>query len=156
MSPSLIAPTFAEGGSLRVSGEAAGISKPRWSRQVAADVVGLFDALAIACSAMLPATIYSFGGDVDVRWTQVVQNGLLCGIVACFLLRSWGMYDTTKMNSFPIRPQRLLAALLLSLTTVHGLGLPFKAEAGHLWPDEISDDEYARLLETCREPRDFA
>lgn len=133
MSPSLIAPPFVEARSLRVSGEAAGISKPRWSRQVAADVVGLFDALAIACSAMLPATIYSFGGDVDVRWTQVVQNGLLCGIVACFLLRSWGMYDTTKMNSFPIRPQRLLAALLLSLTTVHGLGLPFKAEAGHLW-----------------------
>ncbi len=112
---------------------AAGLSKPSWSRQVAADIVGLVDALAIAASAMLPATIYSYGADLDILWTQVLQNGLLCGIVACFLLRSWGMYDTTKMNEFPIRPRRLFAALALSLTTVHGLGLPFKAEASHIW-----------------------
>ena len=107
--------------------------RARWSRQVAADIVGLVDALAITASAMLPATIYSYGGELAIRWTQVVQNGLLCGIVACFLLRSWGMYDTSKMHEFPIQPKRLLAALIISLTTVHGLGLPFKAEAGHLW-----------------------
>ena len=112
---------------------AAGFSKQSWSRQVAADIVGLIDAVAIAASAMLPATIYAYGADLDIVWTRVLQNGLLCGIVACFLLRSWGMYDTTKMNEFPIRPRRLFAALVLSLTTVHGLGLPFKAEAGHIW-----------------------
>lgn len=133
MSISSVAPPLVENSLLHKLGTAAGLTKPRWSRQVAADIVGLIDALSIAGSAMLPAAIYSYGGDLDIRWTQVVQNGLLCGIVACFLLRSWGMYDTTKMNAFPIKPRRLLAALLLSLTTVHGLGLPFKAEPGHLW-----------------------
>ncbi len=133
MSLSSLVPPFLDEAPLREANSTKTYPTPRWSRQVAADVVGLIDALAIACSAMLPAVIYSYGGELDVRWTQVVQNGLLCGIVACFLLRSWGMYDTTKMNAFPIRPRRLLAALVLSLTTVHGLGLPFKAEPGHLW-----------------------
>ena len=132
MSVSSIMPPIEQGLSPALD-TAAGLSKQSWSRQVAADIVGLVDALAIAASAMLPATIYSYGADLDIVWTQVLQNGLLCGIVACFLLRSWGMYDTTKMNEFPIRPRRLFAALALSLTTVHGLGLPFKAEASHIW-----------------------
>ncbi len=133
MSATSLLPSAIESDFLQSQNPAGTISKSRWSRQVAADIVGMVDALAIAASATLPAAIYCFGGDLAIRWPQVIQNGLLCGIVACFLLRSWGMYDTAKMNAFPIEPGRLLAALLLSFTTVHGLGLPFKAEAGHLW-----------------------
>jgi Undecaprenyl-phosphate glucose phosphotransferase len=108
-------------------------TKSRWSRQVAADVVGLLEALAIAAAAMLPALIYASGGELSVQWTSVLQNGLLCGVVYCVILRSWSMYDTAQMNEFPIRPLRLMCALLLAFSTVHGLGMPFKANAGHMW-----------------------
>ena len=41
-------------------------SPRRWSRQVAADLVGIVDAVAIGVGAVLPALIYKLGAGVTV------------------------------------------------------------------------------------------
>lgn len=115
----------------RLSGE--GNVRQRWSRQVIADLVGLVDAAAIVLGAVLPAVIYSFVGELAVNWTQVVQTGMLSAIIAVYCLRSWGLYDTTRMNEFPIEPSRLFMALAIAFAAVHGIGLPFQAGAVHAW-----------------------
>ncbi|MEQ1614790.1 MAG: undecaprenyl-phosphate glucose phosphotransferase [Hyphomicrobiaceae bacterium] len=117
----------------RTSGEAGKDPQARWSRQVAADLVGLADAVAIELGAVLPAIIYKVGGGVVVNWTQVAQTGIISAIIAVCCLRSWGLYDTSRMNRFPIEPMRLFAALLLSFAAVHGIGLPFSPGAAHSW-----------------------
>ena len=115
------------------SGDLAGKSQSRWSRQVAADIVGLVDAMAIVLGAVVPALIYKTGGGVVVNWTQVAQTGIISAIIAVSCLRSWGLYNTTKMNRFPIEPLRLFAALSVAFAAVHGIGLPFAAGAAHAW-----------------------
>jgi len=107
--------------------------QPRWSRQVAADLVGLADAVAIELGAALPALIYNLNGGIAVNWVQVSQTGIISAIIAVCCLRSWGLYDTTKMNRFPIEPLRLFTALILAFAAVHGIGLPFARGAVHSW-----------------------
>lgn len=107
--------------------------QPRWSRQVAADLVGLADAVAIELGAALPALIYNLNGGIAVNWVQVSQTGIISAIIAVCCLRSWGLYDTTKMNRFPIEPLRLFSALILAFAAVHGIGLPFARGAVHSW-----------------------
>ena len=107
--------------------------KPRWSRQVAADIVGLVDAMAIVLGAILPAAIYGGSGGLVINWITVVQSGLISSIVAVCCLRSWGLYDTSKMHRFPIEPLRLFMALVVAFATIQGVGLPFAPGAVHAW-----------------------
>lgn len=112
---------------------AEGGSRPRWSRQVAADMVGLVDAFAIGVGAVLPAVIYKSGAGITVGWTQLAQTGLITAIIAVCCLRSWGLYDTSRMNLFPIEPLRLFGSLVVAFAAVHGIGLPFAPGGGHAW-----------------------
>ena len=89
--------------------------------------------MAIVLGAVVPALIYKTGGGVVVNWTQVAQTGIISAIIAVSCLRSWGLYNTTKMNRFPIEPLRLFAALSVAFAAVHGIGLPFAAGAAHAW-----------------------
>ncbi len=100
---------------------------------MAADLVGLADAVAIELGAALPALIYNLNGGIAVNWVQVSQTGIISAIIAVCCLRSWGLYDTTKMNRFPIEPLRLFSALILAFAAVHGIGLPFARGAVHSW-----------------------
>ena len=108
-------------------------ARTRWSRQVASDLVGIFDAVAIVLGAVLPATIYHLAGDIAINWLQVIQTGIISAIIAVCCLRNWGLYDTTRMNCFPIEPSRLLGALALAFAAVHGIGVPFAPGAAHTW-----------------------
>lgn len=126
-------PSVATGHDLSRTDRLVSELRPRWSRQVAVDLVGLADALAIVLGAVLPAMIYKFGGNVVVSWTQVAQTGIISAIIAVCCLRSWGLYDTTRMNRIPIEPLRLFSALALAFAAVHGIGLPFPPGAVHAW-----------------------
>jgi Undecaprenyl-phosphate glucose phosphotransferase len=128
MSPSAVEPGLSH--SLNSTSRA---SRPRWSRQVAADLVGLADAFAIELGAILPALIYQMIGNVDVNWTQVVQTGLLTSFIVVCCLRSWGLYETSKMHRFPVEPLKLFSAIVIALVAVHGVGMPFAPGAMHAW-----------------------
>ncbi len=103
----------------------------RWSRQVAADIVGLCDAGAVAVGAILPAAIYAHYGELAVNWQQIVQIGLLSAIIVCFCLRSWGLYDTGAIHEFPIKPSNLFGALAVAFVAVHGVALPLAPHQFH-------------------------
>lgn len=104
-----------------------------WSRRVAVDVVAILDATAIIIGAFLPVAIYANFGGLDPNWILTLQSSIAAAVVAFFLLRSWGMYDQRALSDLPEHPGRLLAALLIALFAVIGLGLPFAIKEAHLW-----------------------
>jgi Undecaprenyl-phosphate glucose phosphotransferase len=113
--------------------ETENVGRARWSRQVAADLVGLADAIAIVFGSMLPALIYKSGAGLAISWTQISQTGLIAAIVAVSCLRNWGLYDTSRMNHFPIEPQRLAGAVAIGCAAIFGLGLPFAPGGAYAW-----------------------
>ncbi|MCH9808330.1 MAG: undecaprenyl-phosphate glucose phosphotransferase [Alphaproteobacteria bacterium] len=107
--------------------------KQVWSRKVAVDIVALLDATAIILGAFLPVTIYANFGGLDPNWILTLQSAIAASVVAFFILRSWGMYDPSRLNDFPEYPGRLFAGLIIALFAVIGLGLPFAIQDAHLW-----------------------
>lgn len=103
------------------------------SRKVAVDIVAFAEAVAVIAGAFLPVTIYANFGGLEPNWVLTLQSSIAAAVVAFFLLRGWGMYDTTRMHDFPEYPARLLAALSIALFAVIGLGLPFAIRDAHLW-----------------------
>ncbi|MBU2581872.1 MAG: undecaprenyl-phosphate glucose phosphotransferase [Alphaproteobacteria bacterium] len=104
-----------------------------WSRRVAVDLVALFDAAAIIVGAFLPVAIYANFGGLSVNWILTLQSSIAASVVAFLVLRSWGMYDERSLSDLPEHPGHLLAALLIALFAVIGLGLPFAIKEAHLW-----------------------
>jgi lipopolysaccharide/colanic/teichoic acid biosynthesis glycosyltransferase len=108
----------------------------RWSRRVAVDIVTLLDGLAVVLGALVPAVIYAstyVGKGTSTPWFAVVQAGVIAAILACGLLRHWGMYAEDQVHDLPIRPARLLGALGLAFIAVLGLGNPFATSHPLLW-----------------------
>ncbi len=105
----------------------------RWSRRVAVDIVGFFDAFAVVAGALLPAAIYSIGGDLPIDWAKHTQMSLVTAIIVCGCLRHYNMYELDKLHDFPIRPWRLLASLGIAFVAVLGIGLPFAPREMHMW-----------------------
>lgn len=132
MSAALIARNSTANAIMAAVHAGTGNARMRWSRQVAADIVGLCDAAAIVAGAIVPATVYSAYGELAINWQQVLQIGLLSAIIACFCLRAWGLYDTGAMNEFPIRPSRLLGALVIAFIALHGIALPLAPRQVHI------------------------
>lgn len=130
-----ISHALASNNNLAIDATPAKKSKTRksWSRRVAADVVAIFDAAAIVLGAFLPVTIYSNFGGLDANWILTLQSSIAASVIAFFLLKSWGMYDEERLHDLPEHPVRLLAALLISLFAVVGLGLPYAVQNSHLW-----------------------
>ena len=105
----------------------------RWSRQVASDIVGIFDVLAVVAGSAVPALIYANAGGVVADWKLLAQTSLSAAMITHLCLRSWGMYETTRMHDFPQVPLRLLGALGLGLFGTLGLGLPQALRGVHSW-----------------------
>jgi putative colanic acid biosynthesis UDP-glucose lipid carrier transferase len=99
--------------------------RKRWSRQVAADVVGLGDVAAIVFGAIIPTAFYVATDGPSDAFITVVRVALLASIIVYMCLRNWGMYPVNAMHDFPIRPGALFAALLIAMVAVLGVGLPF-------------------------------
>lgn len=105
----------------------------RWSRQVAADIVGLLDAAAVTVGALVPAAIYELQGNAIVDWGLLFRSGVAGAIITYMCLRSWNMYDRSRTHDFPKQPVTLLTALAIGIASVIGLGLPDIIRQGHLW-----------------------
>ncbi len=108
--------------------------KPRrWSRRIAADLVGFLDVAAVVCGGMIPAIIYAVNGGLAVDWLKHLQMCLVSAIIVYGCLKNFAMYDTGRLHDFPIHPGRLAASLGIAFLAVLGLGLPFAPKQMHLW-----------------------
>lgn len=103
----------------------------RWSRVVAADLVGLYDVFAVVAGSTVPAMIYGSAGGIVSDWLLITQTSLAAAIIVHLVLRSMGMYDTAKMHDFPRAPTSLLFALTVGLVSTFGIGLPSALRHGH-------------------------
>ena len=108
-------------------------SKRRWSRRIAADLVGFLDAGAVVFGGMIPALIYSASGGLHVDWMKHLQMCLVSAVIVYGCLKNYGMYDTDRMHDFPTHPGRLASSLGIAFLAVLGLGLPFAPKEMHLW-----------------------
>ncbi len=107
--------------------------KKRWSRRVAADLVGVGDSVAVIAGATIPAAIYQYFGGLQADWVLIIQSAIAASVICLLCMKSWGMYDLNRMHDFPLHPERILAALGVALLLVVGLGLPKAIENNHLW-----------------------
>ena len=108
-------------------------SKRRWSRRIAADLVGFLDAGAVVFGGMIPALTYSASGGLHVDWMKHLQMCLVSAVIVYGCLKNYGMYDTDRMHDFPTHPGRLASSLGIAFLAVLGLGLPFAPKEMHLW-----------------------
>lgn len=109
------------------------IEKPRWSRRIAADMVGFCDVSAIVAGGLIPAVIYAVSGGLAVDWLKHLQACLVSALIVYGCLRHYDMYDTSRMHEFPIKPFHLASSLAIAFLAVLGLGLPFVPRQMHLW-----------------------
>ncbi len=108
-------------------------TKAGLSRQVVADIISFADLAAIFMGGLLPALIYRNAGNLVADWNLLLQTSFAASVIAFFTLKSWDMYDTTRMHDFPINPGRLLAAVLFAFVVLLGVGMPHAVQEGHLW-----------------------
>lgn len=108
-------------------------TKGRLSRQVVADTIGIADLIAVFCGGLLPAFIYRNAGNLVADWDLLLQTSFAASVISFLVLKTWGMYDTTRMHDFPIYPGRLLAAILFSFVVLLGVGMPHAVRDGHMW-----------------------
>jgi FlaA1/EpsC-like NDP-sugar epimerase len=106
--------------------------KRRLSRQVSADVVAIGDILAMVFGGLLPALIYAVVGKVAIDQVMVMQSVLVAGFIAHLCLRFRGMYDTSRMESFPLEPFELMIAVICGMVGVLGIGLPLALRNMHI------------------------
>jgi len=104
----------------------------RLSRRVAADTVAIGDFIAVFLGGLIPALIYGVLGDVKLELILVVQSTLLAAFITHLALRYRGMYDTSRMDAFPVQPFEQLIALICGLIAVLGIGLPLALRNMHL------------------------
>lgn len=125
--------TVANLGSLLGDDRPAGTQAKRYSRQIAADMVGFLDAAAVVAGGTIPAIIYAYAGDLPIAWTKHLQMCLVTALVVYGCMRHFGMYDTARMHDFPLHPGRLAGALAITFLAILGLGLPFAPKELHMW-----------------------
>ncbi len=106
--------------------------KRRLSRQVSADMVAICDILAMVLGGLLPALIYAVAGKVVIDQVMVMQSVLVAGFIAHLCLRFRGMYETSRMESFPLDPFELMIAVICGMVGVLGIGLPLALRNMHI------------------------
>ena len=111
---------------------AAHSAKRRLSRNVAADLVAIGDILAVMLGGLLPALIYAFAGKVSFDQVLVLQSVLVAGFITNLCLRFRNMYDTTRMDRFPLDPFELFIGVICGMVGVLGIGLPLALRNMHI------------------------
>lgn len=102
--------------------------KRRISRRLAADAVALADFLAVFLGGLFPAMTYAIVTNAPFDQIVIVQTTLIGAFIAHLCLRYRNMYDTSRMDRFPIDPVELIVAVLCGLICVLGIGLPMAVE----------------------------
>jgi putative colanic acid biosysnthesis UDP-glucose lipid carrier transferase len=111
-------------GPLCESADVAQRPKKLWSRQVAADIVGVFEALAVITGGMMPTALYSAAGAIEPNWPTVLQSALVAALIYRMYLTSKGMYDTARTHDFAVRPMQMLGALTFAIIAALSLSAP--------------------------------
>lgn len=109
------------------------VRRKAWSRRVAGDIVALIDAAAVVVGGLLSAPILAIASEVAINWILVTQSLVIAAILSYACLKSWGMYDTTKMHAFPQHPFAVIAALGVALACVIAIGLAYAMQHAHVW-----------------------
>lgn len=107
--------------------------KRRFSRKIAADLVGVADIAAVLTAFIFPAIIYNHAGGIVSDWRLLVQGGFAAALIVHMLLRFNGMYTTDRMHDFPTRPGLLLAVVAVTLLGLLGIGVPNALRDQHQW-----------------------
>lgn len=108
-------------------------SQKRLSRKVVVDLIAGADLFAVFFGGLLPALIYRNAGNLAADWTLLAQTSFAAAIITCLLLKSWNMYDTTRLHDLPLNPGRMLVGVLFSFLILLGVGMPNAIQDGHLW-----------------------
>lgn len=106
--------------------------KRRLSRNVAADMVAIGDILAVMLGGLLPALIYAVAGNVTFDQVLILQSVLVAGFITNLCLRFRNMYDTTRMDRFPLDPFELFIGVICGMVGVLGIGLPMALRNMHI------------------------
>lgn len=105
----------------------------RVSRRVAMDLVGVSDVAAVVLGAILPAWIYAEAGGLEINPVTIVKSALVTSMLFFVCMQAWNMYDLSRVDDLPVKPGRILAALILATFAALGLGVPFSVAEVHLW-----------------------
>ncbi len=111
--------------------------RARWSRKVAADIVGFGDMLIIIIALLIPCLLLTTLVDQFPRRLELVRSGLLACLVAYPCFNHWQLYDTRRMGAFPVRPDRIMMATAIAMIAVIGISIPVGATASMImvtWP----------------------
>jgi putative colanic acid biosysnthesis UDP-glucose lipid carrier transferase len=98
--------------------------KKLWSRQVAADLIGLAEAFAVVLGGLMPTALYASAGAIEPHWPAVVQSALVAALIYRMYLTSKGMYDTARTHDFAVRPMQMLGALAFAIVSALSLSAP--------------------------------
>mgnify|MGYP001819813913 CR=1 FL=1 len=111
--------------------------RARWSRKVAADIVGFGDMIIIIAALLIPCLLLTTLVDQFPRRLELVRSGLLACLVAYPCFNHWQLYDTRRMSAFPVRPDRIMMATAIAMIAVIGISIPVGATASTImitWP----------------------
>ncbi|MGI9478879.1 MAG: undecaprenyl-phosphate glucose phosphotransferase [Hyphomicrobiaceae bacterium] len=111
--------------------------RPRWSRKVAADIVGFGDMIIIIIALLVPCLLLTTLVEQFPRRLELVRSGLIACLVAYPCLSHWQLYDTRRMSAFPVRPDRIMMSTAIAMVAVLGLGVPVGAPSDTImvtWP----------------------
>ncbi|MBX9926073.1 MAG: undecaprenyl-phosphate glucose phosphotransferase [Hyphomicrobiaceae bacterium] len=95
-----------------------------WSRQVASDLIGAAEAIAVVAGGLLPSIIYGSAGAIVPNWPVVLQSALIAALIYRMYLSSVGMYNTHRSHDFAVRPWPMITALTFGIVAALGLGSP--------------------------------
>jgi Undecaprenyl-phosphate glucose phosphotransferase len=109
-----------------VDGETASIQRPKklWSRQVAADIIAVIEAIGVVIGGLVPTAVYTAVGALEPNWPTVIQSALVAALIYRMYLLSQGMYNPAHSNDYAVRPLKMLGALTISVIVALSLGAP--------------------------------
>lgn len=97
----------------------------RWSRRVAADCVGMFDAATIAAMAVLTTHLLGMSNEPGMRLFEAIQTGLLAALISNRLLVAAKAYDATKVHIWRFMPSTLFFAVVAGVIASLSFRLPY-------------------------------
>ncbi|MBU2534081.1 MAG: undecaprenyl-phosphate glucose phosphotransferase [Alphaproteobacteria bacterium] len=101
--------------------------RSRWSRKVAADVIGFGDVLIIIVALAVPCMLLTTLAEQFPRRLELVRSGLLASLIAYGCFCHWRLYDTRTMSAFPVNPARIVLSIAIAMLAVIGISVPVGA-----------------------------
>lgn len=111
--------------------------RPRWSRKVAADIIGMGDMLIIILALAVPCMLLTTLADWFPRRLELVRSGLLACLIAYNCFHHLGLYDTRSMSAFPVKPLHIVLSTGIAMLAVIGISVPVGAPSVTMmftWP----------------------